>query len=175
MSKLNSIVAFTLGAAVGSLITWKVLKNHYENEVLEVFPREEEETEDDEQDENPVRPSDKPDLMEYAAKIKEAGYVNYSNETKSEKVEENNVSVPYIIDEEDFGELDGYEAVTMEYYSDGTLCDPDGKPIPKEENEDVLGSEAVKLLESGEDSVYIRDDGTKMDMEILLNLTPYEE
>ena len=78
------------------------------------------------------------------------------------------IDVPYVIAPEEFGELDDYETETLTYYKDKVLADDWDNRI--ENVDDLVGEESLTHFgEYEEDSVYVRNDTTKTDYEILLD------
>ena len=81
------IFSFLIGAGVGSITTWKLLKTKYEqiaqeeiDSVKDVYSKNyrnnEEDNEDIPDEQNPINEiDDKPDLSIYTAKLKEQGYL----------------------------------------------------------------------------------------------------
>lgn len=121
---------------------------------------------------NPKTPSAKPDLMEYAAKIKGLGYTDYSRtnepveKEEKEEVEEFLEDYIYVIKPELFGEEDGYEEISLTYYADGVLTDERDNVI--EDADSVVGPDFASYYGYYEsDAVYVRDDHMKIDYEIL--------
>lgn len=191
---LSNFIIFATGAAIGSVVTWKILKTRYEqiaqeeiNSVKEVFSKKEDElkwehlgepigkVEKTEETEDGIKFSvsmNKPDLQEYAAKIKEEGYFNYSNPSEPKKEEETKVEKPYVIPPEEFGEADGYDTISLTYYIDGYLADDMLDVV--EDVDDVVGFESLNHFgEYEDDSVFVRNDRLKTDYEILLDQRNY--
>lgn len=77
---------------------------------------------------------------------------------------------PYVIDGLQFGELEGYEIVTLLYYKDKVLTYESGSII--ENPNDIIGTNALNSFGEN-DSTYVRDDENKIDYEILLDERPY--
>lgn len=187
---LINVLMFATGAAIGSVVTWKLVKTKYERladeeieSVKEVYSRQSTigvEPEEVESNEDPVETpkvkiAEKPDIMEYAAKLKEEGYMDYSNQAKPEKKEEKLTrdmddlaydEEPFVIAPEHFDEYDDFEAISLTYWADGFLTDEDDNLI-----EDIDGTVGLDYDEHfGEfedDSVFIRNERLKTDFEIL--------
>lgn len=191
---LSNFIIFATGAAIGSVVTWKIVKTKYEqiaqeeiNSVKEVFSKKEAELKYDhsgepigkvektEKTEDGVKFSvsmNKPDLQEYAAKIKEEGYFDYSNPSEPKKEEETKVEKPYVIPPEEFGEADGYDTISLTYYIDGYLADDMLDVV--EDVDDVVGLESLNHFgEYEDDSVFVRNDRLMVDYEILLDQRNY--
>lgn len=182
---LSKILIFASGAAIGSVVTWKIVTDRYsqiieeelesiKNEILEEL-EEEDDVEDDIQEE--VESSETDDKMLYGDIIKKGGYKNYSNRTpakqvipEEEKKEEEieDMGGPYVISPDDFDEHDDYEVVSLVYYSDKILTDEDDNII--EDVERMVGEESLNHFgEYEDDSVFVRNDERKTDYEILLD------
>lgn len=174
---LTSAVIFTVGAIIGSAVTYKLLKTKYEHiaqeeidSVKEVFARMRSEStnEEDEAEEAETAISEnakeKPSIKEYATMIKDYGYVNYSDSNNIKK-EESNVNKPRVIPPEEFGEED-YAVISLNYYADGVLADDWDKVI--EDVENTVGEDfANHFGEYEDDSVFVRNDELETDYEIL--------
>lgn len=170
---LTSAVIFTVGAIIGSAVTYKLLKTKYEHiaqeeidSVKEVFARTHSESANGEEAE-PAQPkvaNGKPSVKEYAAMVKDSGYVNYSDSNNVKK-EESNVNKPRVIPPEEFGEED-YAVISLNYYADGVLADDWDKVIKDVEN--TVGEDfANHFGEYEDDSVFVRNDELETDYEIL--------
>lgn len=178
---LSNLLIFTAGAAIGSVVTWKVIEGRYKKLVQEEVDSMDEyyrnkygveETEEDE--ENNVDSNTQIDIREYAAKLVKENYTNYSGapkiEEKSKEVDD--VEKPYVISPEEFGELHGYETVTLYYHADGVLTDDQHEPV--EDADDVVGDDfATHFGEYEDDSVFIRNDAKCVDYEILYDPSTY--
>ena len=192
MSK-GIIFSFLAGAGIGSLVTWRMLRTEYErrtqeeiDSVKEVWARKYGESEPTEPEQNDISEAkakaeaarEKPSITEYASKLQEQGYVKYSNMTKpsnaeEEKVEEDeSMDRPYVISPDDFGDISGYDAISLTYFADGVLTDDDNEPV--EDVDDVVGADfADHFGEYEDDSVFIRNDRLKADYEILKDRRQY--
>lgn len=173
-SKVINLLMFAAGAAIGSVVTWKVVKTKYEQmadaeiESMKKYyeDHKEEETVKTEVSEpnrfEPVPLIDplKAERVEYSNIIKDAGY-------SSEEGGPENVGLkPYVISPDEFGELDHYRTMTLYYYSDGILADEDQEII--EDIDGCVGVESLKHFgEYEDDSVFVRNDRQRIDYEIL--------
>ena len=114
--------------------------------------------------------------MEYAAKLQENGYTNYSDSENKETVhkEDDSVQKPYVISPDEFGEFAGYDTVSLTYYADRVLADDNDDVI--EEVDDVVGTESLSHFgEYEDDSVFVRNDRLKCDYEILLDQRKFSD
>ena len=109
----------------------------------------------------------KPDLVNYAAKLQEQGYTNYSNLDDGKKKNEEDETVvdgPYVIPPEEYG-VRSYTTIGLTYYSDGILADDEDERV--ENIEDTVGADfAEHFGDYEEDSVHIRNDRRRCDYEI---------
>lgn len=184
-STWNKILLFAAGAAVGSAVTWKFLKTKYEriaqeeiDSVKEVFSRIHGDAEDDTEaiETEPTEPTAS-NIRDYAAKLSEQGYTNYSDIEVSTKGGDPIMSDgegPYVIPPEEFGMMDDYETISLTYYADGVLADDMNYRV--EDVDNVVGIESLRRFgEFEDDSVFVRNDELKADYEILLDSRKYED
>lgn len=188
MNKGFIFLAFVLGAAGGSLVTYKLLKNKYEeiaqeeiDSVKEMYRNSQGEcttnSEIEEQKEVAKKSMDKPDIMEYSKKIKDCNYSDYSKTERNkpeEDPEEKDTSDPYVISPDEFGEDDTYDRINLTYYADGVLADEND-----EEVENVDGTVGLDSLETfgtyEDDSVHVKNDRLRAYYEILRDERNYED
>jgi hypothetical protein len=184
MNKTINFMMFVLGVAVGSVVTWRYVEKKYEqiaqdeiDSVKEVFSRREAEfTENTEARIKADNAKEKPSVIEYAARLREQGYTNYSDmaDEKPEEVKEAPMTVdkPYVIAPEEFGDLDDYETISLTYYADQILADDNDVIV--DDVEDVVGFDSLNSFgEYEDDSVFVRNDRLKCDYEILLDQRKY--
>lgn len=196
MSKFENILAFTIGAAAGSIVTWKLIKNKYEqiaqeeiDSVKEVYSRRFEESNNEENKEEPkaeeksgvIRRSGRhpwgsneadvePEMAEYVATVEEAGYSEPVNPPS--KVKTIAGEIPYVISPEEYGDLPDYGRFELTYYADGVLADSDDEIV--DDVDDVVGEESLTTFGTyEEDAVHVRNDRLKADYEILRDHRDY--
>ena len=183
-----------LGAAVGSAVTWKILKTKYESITQEEidgmreyfeekYGNAEDETENEEEEEivaaeNVKVDTNKPSIAEYASILDNNGYRgnrNYSNPEDREEEESMNVDGITVIDPEDFGENEDYDIVVLYYYAgDGMLATEDN--VLLDDMEHKVGFEALDTFGRYEDdAVHVRNDNNKTYYEILRDAGKYSE
>lgn len=182
MSKtLSYIFMFSLGAAVGSAVAWRMLKTKYEqiaqeeiDSVKEVFQKRQSELEKAHKSveaEETVSEEIKEAYEEIAR-----DYNTISTERAKERKEESVKKKPYVISPDEFGMLDEYDDITLTYYADGVLIDDGGEVIKN--IDEVVGKESLKHFgdyAGDEDSVYVRNDAKKTDYEILRDYDRYAD
>lgn len=181
----NSVItgfSFLLGMGIGAYVTYMYVKDMYAeiaqeeiNSVKEAYIKKTKNLQkdvitEDENKEKVDKAKNKPDISEYAVKLKESGYTNYSEISQ----EDNDVEVPYVIAPEDYGENDEYETISLTYYSDGVLTDEDDEVITNPG--ELVGRDfASHFGDYEDDSVFIRNDNRKIDFEILMDYRTYQD
>lgn len=173
---LKNTIIFAVGAAVGSAVTWKLIKTKYEqiaNEeiasVKETYAKKSLEEIEEKSDDDYEEIIDEDEIKNLAEIISQNGY----NEEESIKEGlENMVKGPYVISPDEYDEND-YETETLYYYPDGVLTDTYDNVI--EDVEGTVGKKSLKHFgEYEEDSVFVRNDDLETDYEILLQPDDYE-
>ena len=178
---IKLIFAFIAGAAVGSAVTWKLVKTKYEqiaNEeiasVKEVFSRKAKDTEVSTEKNEDADVEEKPtiqEIKEYVDVVKEAGYTN--DVQKGGEVSMSGGD-PYTITPEEVGTMDGYDLIDLTYYADGVLEDEDYKIVV-----DVAETVGVESLNSfgeyDDDVIFVRNDKRKIDYEIVRDPRNYSD
>lgn len=187
---MKNLFIFLAGAAVGSAVTWRLVKDRYEriaqeeiDSVKEVFSkRREKDAKTEEKNTSgyaravAAEAKDKPDISEYAQRLKQYGYIYDQENKKPEKGEEADMENdrPYIIDPDEFGAYEDYDTISLTYYSDGVLADDLDELV--EDIEEVVGIDSLSRFgEYEEDAVHVRNDRLKADYEILRDSRTYEE
>lgn len=198
-STLSKIIVFTAGAAVGSVVTWKIVKTKYEQlareeieSVKEIYSTKMcdhgsvaeketcEESEDAEEEDLSYDDETKPfpsrsEREAYNRLVKDSGYKPNQTDTNKDE-EDDDMDKPYVISPEEFGE-NGYETVSLTYYEgDGVLTDDVDKPFDEDEIEEYVVPDFVEHFgEYEDDSVFVRNDFMKTDFEILKDQRSYSE
>lgn len=182
-SILSKLLIFTTGVGLGSAVTYMVVKNKYERLIQEeidsvkaVFSNRDNwepvESEKETEVEAPVNTKKEQlamDLSQYEEVLNESNYKNYA-----EKKEENKVDRPYVIEPGEFGEMDGYETVSLTYYADEVVTDDFGDIV--DDVDDIIGLESLSHFgEYEDDSVFVRNDAKRCDYEILMVEQRYYE
>ena len=116
----------------------------------------------------------KDDLNSMVKKVQEENArVDYSTPTPGEKKHEVDpvVAEDFVLEPDDFGELadEEYETVTILSLADGNFAYENGKVFdPVEQPEKKIGNEALQVLKNtSNDVVYVRNNRTKIDYEII--------
>lgn len=200
----KGLLIFTAGAVTGGLITWQLLKDKYEQRiqdevksVQETWERRHSEPSKPAQQpvesdakEKALAAREKPGIMEYAAKLQNEGYVNYSEMSKPAEEapktteadtdendipeeEESIVDEPYVITPGEFGEKDDYDIISLTYYADEVLTDEENELV---DVENTVGYDSLTHFgEYEDDSVFVRNDRRRTDYEILKDYREYSD
>lgn len=176
---LSKVIVFTVGAAVGSAVTWKLMKDRYEQLVREdrdsmreyyerKYSVEKEEVSEDEPEPDDTQVA----IEDYETILNKSGYTDYSNVETQKEVDD--VEKPYVISPNEFGELHGYQIRSLIYFEDGVLTDDDYELI--EDVDDIVGCDSLNQFGVyEEDSVFVRNDRLEADYEILLDPRKYSD
>lgn len=190
---------FAAGAAIGSAVTWKVLKTKYDRLIQEEidsvkeafsdrFDTEDDdqpETEEDEEEhsseqinENISRLDEILDEEEYFTEAEKDEYEKIASNYTSAKggVEDMDFTIkpPYVISPFDFGELDDFNQIELTYYLDGILEDEDYHIIT--DADELIGPDALTTFgEYEDDSVFVRNERLSTDFQILKDYRTYDE
>lgn len=170
---LSNIGMFVAGAAIGSLVTWKLVKTKYEqiaqeeiDSVKEAFSKRGEKASEKEIDEDDSETESLEDIID------ESCYKTESTD-KEEKKEMNNSDRPYVITPEEFGDSD-YAIISLTYYTDGTVTNEKNKIVANVD--ELIGLDSLNHFgEYEDDSVFVRNDALQIDFEILKDWRDYSE
>lgn len=195
-SMLNNFLLLIAGATIGSAVTWKLVKNKYEqiareeiDSVKEVFSKREssepsvsisKETAELGKamaDGFEAGVNNTEDLTHVKALMQAARYTSYSDKDKKEEKGEEPLAIePYIIPPEELGECD-YEVVSLMFYADGVLTDEMDEVIETDDEiDDIVGLDSLNHFgEYEDDSVFVRNDELQTDYEILRDVRRYAD
>lgn len=186
---LSNVLIFTVGAAIGSAVTWYFVKTKYEqiaqeeiDSVKEEFskhqyvgPQDAGESEDT--DSNDIPEEEPVDGLkeEYPGIVQKLGYRNYSDvEPTLINKPRNDISVDTsgsrVITPDEFGTED-YKIVELTYWADGVVTDTKNKRI--KDVGSLLGNTLERFGEYEPDALHVRNDEKKIDFEILRDLKNY--
>lgn len=183
MNKGISVLIFAAGAAIGSLVTWKLTKTKYEaianeeiksvketwakrNSKNDISKESDTDETDDEEDDSECEVSE--DMDKYKELVTGNGYFS------EDELEVRMRKGPYVIPPDELGEEDDYEIETLYYFEDKVLTDDFFNPI--EDVEGMVGKASLETFGQYEDdSVYVRNDRYKIYFEILADLRKYSE
>lgn len=197
-STLNKVIIFAIGAAIGSLVAWKLTKTKYEKIMIEeeqslreYYNKKTKVYEDsantlhDYYNDRLKEIDEKEKKMEEDKKTEESKIVNDLRERYAEVLKDHKYSIdepcyeggqdrPYVVTPEEFGNADEYDIISLNYYADGIVSDDWGDKI--KDLEATIGEDfASHYGEYEEDAVYIRNDRLKVEYEVLKSLSKYSE
>lgn len=176
MSNKKLIVGFAIGALVGSVATWRIVKNKYERLVQEeiesvkaAFERYYTEVEQiitDEPEQELTQEEKKEEVAKYNTIITESSY--------STGGISNDCSDPYVIAPDELGGEEGeYNILSLTYFADGVLADDQGNVF---NIADSVGEDSLNHFGDYEDeAVHVRNESWNTDFEIFLSERKYTE
>lgn len=191
---MKNLLCFVTGAAIGSVVTWKLIEKKYKDladeeieSVIETFKNRKPRITKDNVKETVEKVINKyKEPKEIVEDIVTAERYSIENEEEIDEDDESNYTVnidnddtvitPYVIEPERFGEYNEYGTKTLTYYADNVLTDEIDNPITSEEMVTMIGQDALDHFgEYEDDSVYIRDEMNEMDYEILKSEKKFSE
>ena len=191
---MKNLLCFVAGAAIGSVVTWKLIEKKYKDladeeieSVIETFKNRKPRITKDEVKETVEKVINKwKEPKETVEDIVTAEGYSIENEEEIDEDNESNYTVnvdndieiinPYVITPEQFGEYNEYGTKTLTYYADNVLTDEVDNPITSDEMITMIGPDALDHFgEYEDDSVYIRDETNEMDYEILKSEKMFSE
>lgn len=165
---LSKAIVFTAGAAIGSVVTWILVKDKYEkrataeiDEIREFYfgKKEEEKTEKESEDDSEDDEEDTEEHKFEKPVLFESRYF-YERKEGDEMVE------PYVISPDEFDEV-GYKTESLYLYNDGMLAYVLSGEIV-EDIDALVGEDSLNHFgEYEEDSVFVRNENLRTDFEIL--------
>ena len=201
--KFINVLMFAAGAAIGSAVTWKVVKTKYErivqeeiDSVKETFANnfasrsDADDTVTDENDNDSYHQVDWSELEDLNEEDDDCDEDNKSEEdylrdygrlidhytTNDNKKggAENMAKEPYVISPYDFGEIDEYHKIELTYYADGILEDEDYSIV--NDADELIGPKALTTFgEYEDDAVFVRNERLCTDFQILKDYRTYDE
>ena len=186
---MNKVFVFVLGAATGSLVTWKLLEKKYEkiidkeiDAVIEHY-RDKAEREVEEHTTNPFAETDQENMtfeelepldtgvIDYVNKVEELGYDGKKEVVILEPT--NEYIAPYVISPDEFGEAYDFDTLYFTYYADGVLTDDTGEII--DDIEHIIGDALNHFGEYDDNAVHVRNENDGVDIEIVKEEKTFEE
>ena len=136
-------------------------------------------------------PEEKPDLIRYAAALRQTNYTSYADEKPKEEKEElktadltNHYPDIFVIRQEDFGQYedDGYENISLTFFDgDKILVDDTNRKLTDDDISVTIGLDEWRDIQTnpmafrGEDAIYMRNNTLRCDYEILLDWRRYAD
>lgn len=191
---MKNLLCFVAGAAIGSVVTWKLIEKKYKDladeeieSVIETFKNRKPRITKDNVKEKVEKVINKyKEPKEIVEDIVTSERYSIENEEEIDEDDESNYTInvdndvevitPYVITPEQFGEYNEYGTKTLTYYADNVLTDEIDNPITSDEMVIMIGPDALDHFgEYEDDSVYIRDETNEMDYEILKSEKMFSE
>lgn len=197
---MNKVFIFALGAAVGSLVTWKIVEQKYkkiaDEEIDSVIEQFKNRFSEDYRENfkklcndvasstiEKIKKKDSEEMSKgktYEEIIKESGYIT---EKCVEEDEDDNYTVevdngpegvrPYVITPDEFGSVVGYDYKSLVYYEDGVLADDDDIVVSDAEN--LIGDALDHMGKFEDDCIHVRNENIECDIEILRSEKTFSE
>lgn len=186
-TKVFNVIAFAVGAAIGSVVTWQILEKKIDAKYAEYAQSEIESMREhyarhaDKIEPKNVEANEFEDFPEIEEDLGEDTYVEITNRYKSSEEQEivkkggatSMEEIPYIISPDEYGDMDDYETMSLNYYSDGVLADDWDNVV--DDPEDAIGGDAINRFEEyNEETVFVRDDTRKFDYEVVRIDKPFK-
>lgn len=202
---LSKLAIFVGGAAIGSVVTWRILNKRYEQQIQQelaeakeyyarraaegFFDSEAKRYEKDVAepfmeglmegikalDKDPVMPSVS-SIQEYAEMLQNHGYVDYSSGNKPMPKEVTDVVRPYVISPDEFDERRDEGYETESLTFYADGVLADDTNEPIDDIDKVVGKDSLTHFgEYEDDSVFVRNEAVKIDFEILLDPRNFED
>lgn len=171
---MNKGLYFLLGAICGAAGTYLFMKNRFEEQERELYSEkyknkeEEMYAAEESQPEVEHKPTQNPDIMEYAKKLSDMRYAKMKEEEKAER------NLPYIIRPDDLNDKE-YERVSLTYYADDILAYEVDDEIVENADELIGDDFEDHFGEFEENMIYVRDDENQTDYMIFKDERTYEE
>lgn len=171
MNIFKNILAFSIGAAIGSVVTWKLLEKKYEQiaqEEIDSVKAEFRRASSSKNESKEPEPDVNPDYNKVLENL------GYSKNGDSPVVNTKGGQIA-VISPDAYGELDDYGEATLTYYADKVLAyDSDDSVVTNIAK--LVGHEALESFgEYEDDFVHVRNDDLKMDFEISLDRRKFKD
>ena len=197
---LANAIMFTIGAAIGSLVTWKVVKTKYERvsqeeidsvkeeygrlrdmmkkeidacrNVISANQNDDDDYPDDDDRDFTEHEREMIDYYKISSRYRKTDDENEINKEGDTGKEEEApyINGPYVISRDEFGEP-GFSAQSLDYFADGVLADSWGVELDVDE---TIGDDAIDNF-GDDDIVYVRNERTGIEYEVTRDPRTYEE
>lgn len=177
---INKILIFAAGVAIGSTVTWKLVKDKYKKladeeiaSVKEIWSKKHPTVEDiteacvKEGMDVDITAQPKQTHVDYAER-KTAREIILENKY-SDKKEEEDYMDKYVISPEEFSESE-LPSESLTYWADGIVTDEANCVMDEDDIEETIGSDALNHFgEYEDDSVFVRNETLDKEYEILMD------
>lgn len=179
-NKLAFFIGSLFGGLAGASITFALAKEKYvqkaesEIESIREFYKSKQDGEDTKkQDTTAAEPHE--NEIDYLRYNQLLGKYSVSN-TDADISEKKQIGEerPYTISPEEFGELEGYQRVSLTYYADQILADDNDELV--DDIDSTVGIDSLTHFgEYEDDSVFVRNDALQCDYEILMDYRKFSD
>lgn len=168
-------IFFTIGGTVGFMTANKLLKDKYEQLAQDEIDSVKEAFKKEHPWPNRAHPNEfykpKPTEEERKAYSQLTHSLGYAEEKTPAPV-----LAPHVISPDEYGDQEGYDEISLTYYSDGTVADDSDRAMADDEIEETIGKDSLTHFgEYEDDSVFVRNDRLKADYEILMDQRTYAD
>lgn len=191
-TKLNKVIIFAAGAVFGSLATWKFVEKKYKQIAQEEIDsmreyyrsrvRDAKENNDVEKEAEEYLEAESEKCEEIRESVLMGGsidipipqeYADIVSQYTSKEVSPME-DRPYVISPDEYGDIDGYECISLNYYADGVVADDFDNVV--ENVNYVIGEDSLDHFgECEDDCVFVRNDSLRCDYEILRDTRHFED
>lgn len=178
---INKILIFAAGVAIGSAVTWKLVKDKYKKladeeiaSVKEVWSKKhpasegiaETDVKESIKTDATPQPKKNPDFKDYRAMQEIIDKNSYKEEDYMDK---------YVISPEEFGESE-LPSESLTYWADGVVTDEANCVMDEDDIEETIGSDALNHFgEYEDDSVFVRNETLDKEYEILMDTRRFSD
>ena len=178
---INKILIFAAGVAIGSAVTWKLVKGKYKKladeeiaSVKEVWSKKHPASEgiaeacvkEGVDVDVTLQPRKNPDFKDYRAMQEIIDKNSYKEEDYMDK---------YVISPEEFGESE-LPSESLTYWADGVVTDEANCVMDEDDIEETIGSDALNHFgEYEDDSVFVRNETLDKEYEILMDTRRFSD
>lgn len=171
---INKILIFAAGVAIGSAVTWKLVKDKYKKladeeiaSVKEIWSKKHPTMDVD------ITAQPKQTHVDYAER-KTAREIILENKY-SDKKEEEDYMDKYVISPEEFSESE-LPSGSLTYWADGIVTDEANCVMDEDDIEETIGSDALNHFgEYEDDSVFVRNETLNEEYEILMDTRRFSD
>lgn len=177
---INKILIFAAGVAIGSAVTWKLVKDKYKKladeeiaSVKEVWSKKHPTVEDIA--ETDVKESIKTDATPQSKKNPDFKDYRAMQEIIDKNSYEEDYMYKYVISPEEFGESE-LPSESLTYWADGVVTDEANCVMDEDDIEETIGSDALNHFgEYEDDSVFVRNEILDKEYEILMDTRRFSD
>lgn len=178
---INKILIFAAGVAIGSAVTWKLVKDKYKKladeeiaSVKEVWSKKhpasegiaETDVKESVKTDTTQQPKKNPDFKDYRAMQEIIDKNSYKEEDYMYK---------YVISPEEFGESE-LPSESLTYWADGVVTDEANCVMDEDDIDETIGSDALNHFgEYEDDSVFVRNETLGKEYEILMDTRKFSD